>query len=181
MSAAESAGAPARRPGLAVPRLVGRDRDLSFLEQALDERSALVVLTGEAGIGKTRLLHEPGAARLFEEAGAAWAALPRPYDALLAREAAAGCHLAAGERDRAVGLLREIFGGLTALGATEDADRVRRTLADEGVRAGARSGRPGYGDQLSPRELDVVRLLVEGRTSAQIRMRRPPVCLRAEG
>jgi DNA-binding CsgD family transcriptional regulator len=29
-------------------------------------------------------------------------------------------------------------------------------------------GRPGYGDRLSPRELDVVRLLVEGRTSAQI-------------
>ncbi|MFI6357405.1 ATP-binding protein [Streptomyces sp. NPDC050743] len=109
-----------------------------------------------------------GAAGLFEEAGAAWAALPRPYDALLAREAAAGCHLAVGERDRAVGLLLEVFGDLTALGATEDADRVRRTLADEGVRAGARSGRPGYGDQLSPRELDVVRLLVEGRTSAQI-------------
>ncbi|MFB7505159.1 helix-turn-helix transcriptional regulator [Streptomyces broussonetiae] len=109
-----------------------------------------------------------GAAKLFEEAGAAWTALPRPYEALLAREAAAGCHLAVGERDRAVGLLREVFGDLTALGATEDADRVRRTLADEGVRTGARSGRPGYGDQLSPRELDVVRLLVEGRTSAQI-------------
>ncbi|MER6536963.1 LuxR C-terminal-related transcriptional regulator, partial [Streptomyces sp900105755] len=109
-----------------------------------------------------------GAAGLFEEAGAAWTALPRPYDALLAREAAADCHLAVGERDRAVALLREAFDDLTALGATEDADRVRRTLADEGVRTGARSGRPGYGDQLSPRELDVVRLLVEGRTSAQI-------------
>lgn len=109
-----------------------------------------------------------GAAGHFEEAGAAWTALPRPYDALLAREAAAGCRLAAGERDRAVGVLREVFDGLTALGATGDADRVRRTLADERVRVGARVGRPGYGDQLSPRELDVVRLLVEGRTSAQI-------------
>jgi DNA-binding CsgD family transcriptional regulator len=108
------------------------------------------------------------AAGLFEEAAAAWAALPRPYDALLAREAAARCRLEAGERDRAVGVLREVFGDLTALGATGDADRVRRTLADEGVRVGARVGRPGYGDRLSPRELDVVRLLVEGRTSAQI-------------
>ena len=112
---------------------------------------------------------EPGpAAGLFEAAAAGWAALPRPYDALLAREAAAGCRLAAGERDRAVGEFREVFDGLTALGATGDADRVRRALADEGVRVGARVGRPGYGDRLSPRELDVVRLLVAGRTSAQI-------------
>lgn len=109
-----------------------------------------------------------GAAVLFEEAGDAWAALPRPYDALLARESAAGCRLAAGERERAVGVLREVHGDLTALGATGDAARVRRVLADEGVRVGARAGRPGYGDRLSPRELDVVRLLVEGRTSAQI-------------
>ncbi|WP_377271703.1 ATP-binding protein [Peterkaempfera sp. SMS 1(5)a] len=108
------------------------------------------------------------AAGLFEEAGAAWAALPRPYDALLAREEAAGCRLAAGERDRAVDMLREVFGELIALGATGDADRVRRALADEGVRVGARVGRPGYGDRFSPRELEVVRLLVEGRTSAQI-------------
>jgi DNA-binding CsgD family transcriptional regulator len=109
-----------------------------------------------------------GAAGHFEEAGAAWAALPRPYDALLAREAAAGCRLAGGERDRAVDVLREVFDGLTGLGATGDADRVRHSLADVGVRVGARVGRPGYGDRLSPRELDVVRLLVEGRTSAQI-------------
>jgi DNA-binding CsgD family transcriptional regulator/tetratricopeptide (TPR) repeat protein len=112
---------------------------------------------------------EPAAAaELFEKAAAAWAALPRPYDAALARESAAGCLLAAGRRDRAVDVLREVFGDLTALGATGDADRVRRTLADGGVRVGRRVGRPGYGDRLSPRELDVVRLLVEGRTSAQI-------------
>ncbi|MBY8881069.1 helix-turn-helix transcriptional regulator [Actinacidiphila acidipaludis] len=108
------------------------------------------------------------AAGRFEEAGAAWAALPRPHDALLAREDAACCRLAAGERDRAVAALREVFDGLTSLGATGDADRVRRRLADEGVRIGGRAGRPGYGDRLSPRELDVVGLLVEGRTSAQI-------------
>jgi DNA-binding CsgD family transcriptional regulator/tetratricopeptide (TPR) repeat protein len=109
-----------------------------------------------------------GAAERFEAAGTAWSALPRPYDALLAREAAACCRLAAGERDRAVAVFRAVFDGLSALGATGDADRVRRVLADEGVRVGARVGRPGYGDRLSPRELDVMRLLVEGRTSAQI-------------
>ena len=109
-----------------------------------------------------------GAASVFDDAAAAFTDLPRPYDALLAREAAAGCRLAAGDRDRAVGVLREVFDDLIALGATADADRVRRVLADEGVRVGARLGRPAYGDRFSPRELDVVRLLVEGRTSAQI-------------
>ncbi|MFB7500838.1 AAA family ATPase [Streptomyces sp. NPDC056161] len=108
------------------------------------------------------------AAGHFEEAAAAWSALPRPYDALLARESAAGCRLAAGAREGAVDVLREVFDGLIALGARGDGDRVRHTLADLGVRVGTRVGRPGYGDRLSPRELDVVRLLVEGRTSGQI-------------
>ncbi|HVV19030.1 MAG TPA: helix-turn-helix transcriptional regulator, partial [Pseudonocardiaceae bacterium] len=31
-----------------------------------------------------------------------------------------------------------------------------------------RGGRPGYGDRLSPRELDVVRLLADGRTTPEI-------------
>ncbi|BBA98509.1 putative LuxR family transcriptional regulator [Actinacidiphila reveromycinica] len=112
------------------------------------------------------------AAGLFEEAAAAWEVLPRPYDALLAREAAARCRLAAGPGGPAgapaVGALREVFAGLTALGAAGDAERVRGALAEAGARVGGRAGRPGYGDRLSPRELDVVRLLVEGRTSAQI-------------
>lgn len=58
MGAAGSAGGQDHRPALAVPRLVGRDRELALLDQSLDEPHALVVLAGEAGIGKTRLLHE---------------------------------------------------------------------------------------------------------------------------
>ncbi|MGW7243803.1 ATP-binding protein [Streptomyces sp. NPDC054804] len=108
------------------------------------------------------------AAALFEQAAAAWAALPRPYDAQSAREEAARCRLASGERDRAVAELQDLFTEFTTLGATGDADRVRRLLADAGVRVGARVGRPGYGDRLSPRELEVVGLLVEGLTSARI-------------
>ncbi|WP_435177516.1 ATP-binding protein [Actinacidiphila sp. bgisy145] len=104
----------------------------------------------------TRDRGEPApAAALFDEAAAAWQALPRPYDALLAREAAADCRNTDGSA------LRALLPDLTALGATGDADRIRR-------RAGGRPGRPGYGDRLSPRELDVVRLLAQGRTSAQI-------------
>jgi DNA-binding CsgD family transcriptional regulator/tetratricopeptide (TPR) repeat protein len=136
-----------------------RDLDAPLATAARKLTTALLVRAGG----------DPGgAAGLFEEAATVWAALPRPYDTLLAREAAAGCHLAAGDRDLAVGVFREVFDGFLALGATGDADRVRRVLADEGIRAGRQVGRPSYGDQLSPRELDVVRLLVEGRTSAQI-------------
>ncbi len=58
MSVPWSAGAQVRRPDLAVPRMVGRDRDLAILDRALDERPGLIVVAGEAGIGKTRLLHE---------------------------------------------------------------------------------------------------------------------------
>ncbi|MFD1276534.1 AAA family ATPase [Streptomyces kaempferi] len=49
---------PSRRPDLAVPGMVGRDRDLSLLDQALNGRPGLVVVAGEAGIGKTRLVLE---------------------------------------------------------------------------------------------------------------------------
>jgi DNA-binding NarL/FixJ family response regulator len=130
------------------------------------------------------------AAQLFGRAAAAWQALPRPYDALLARERQARCLLAAGtagaglaagaagadgaglaagaaEEGRA--LLTEVLAGLSELGATAVAARVARALRENGVparRPGA--GRPGYGDQLSPRELEVVRLVAEGRTNQQI-------------
>ena len=48
--------------------------------------------------------------------------------------------------------------------------RVIRTLNEHGVRARRPwwGGRRGYGDQLSPRELDVVRLLIDGRTNRQV-------------
>ena len=58
MGTADNAYARARRPDLAAPRLVGRDRDLAVLDQALDEGRGMVVVAGEAGIGKTRLVHE---------------------------------------------------------------------------------------------------------------------------
>jgi DNA-binding NarL/FixJ family response regulator len=58
-----------------------------------------------------------------------------------------------------------------ALGAADDADRVERTLRQHGEATGTtrrRAGRPGYGDQLSPRELEVVELLLSGLTNREI-------------
>ncbi|MFJ5195288.1 ATP-binding protein [Streptomyces sp. NPDC088394] len=112
-----------------------------------------------------------GAAELFARAADAWQSLPRPYDALLSRERQAQCLLGADRSDAALSILTETFQGLSTLGARGDAERVMHTLRAAGVgvkRPSWHGGRRSYGDQLSPRELDVVRLLVGGRTNREI-------------
>ncbi len=120
-------------------------------------------------LAEARDQHER-AASLFGRAAAAWQALPRPYDSLLAREQRGRCLLAAGRDDEGLAVLGDVFRGLSGLGAPGDAGRVMRTLNEHGVlvRRPWRGGSRGYGDQLSPRELEVVRLVVEGRTNREI-------------
>lgn len=110
------------------------------------------------------------AAAAFGRATAAWQRLPRPYEALLAAERRAGCLLAAGDRDTGLAELARAQAGFTALGARKDADRVHVALRAAGapVRQVWRGGRRGYGDQLSPRELEVVRLMLTGLTNPAI-------------
>ncbi|WP_262058789.1 helix-turn-helix transcriptional regulator [Streptomyces sp. STR69] len=110
------------------------------------------------------------AAAAFGRAATAWKRLPRPYDALLAAERRAGCLLAAGDRDNGLAELARAQAGFTALGARTDAARVHaaRRAAGAPVREVWRGGRRGYGDQLSPRELEVVRLMLTGLTNPAI-------------
>ncbi len=110
------------------------------------------------------------AATLYDDAAAAWQALPRPYDALLAREAQARCLISADEREAGLSLLADVHDRLTALGAVSDAERATRVLREHGVvtRRVWRGGRRGYGNQLSPRELEVVRLVASGKTNREI-------------
>ncbi|MGS2615316.1 helix-turn-helix transcriptional regulator [Micromonospora sp. LZ34] len=110
------------------------------------------------------------AAALFARAATAWQALPRPYDALLAQERHARCLLAAGQHEAGLPILSQVSRALSDLGAHNDADRVARSLHERGCHTGAARGRgrPSYGNQLSPRELEVARLLVGGRTNRQI-------------
>ncbi|WP_326554254.1 ATP-binding protein [Micromonospora sp. NBC_01813] len=110
------------------------------------------------------------AAAGFDRAARAWAGLPRPYDALLARERQALALLAAGQVEPGRVLLTEVYDRLHGLGARGDADRVARWLREHGARVPRlwRGGRKGYGNELSPRELEVVRLVVAGRTNREI-------------
>ncbi|MGW4801590.1 helix-turn-helix domain-containing protein, partial [Nonomuraea sp. NPDC004297] len=59
---------------------------------------------------------------------------------------------------------------LRALDARWDADRVARLLREHGVDVTLawRGGRRGYGDQLSPRELNVIALVVKGWTNRKV-------------
>ncbi|MBL0886920.1 ATP-binding protein [Myceligenerans indicum] len=112
----------------------------------------------------------PRAAAAYARAARAWSALPRPYDAMLARERQAEALLAAGQLHEGQELLTGQYEQLFRLGARGDADRVARRLRESGadVPRPWRGGRRGYGDRLSPRELEVVRLVVVGHTNREI-------------
>src|SRR4029079_7667120 len=81
----------------------------------------------------------------------------------------ARCWCRAGCREQAVSDLRTSRGALADLQAWPHVARVEARLGSLGVRgSGGTSGRRAYGDELSPRERDVVRLVAEGRTNRQI-------------
>ena len=89
---------------------------------------------------------------LFARAASAWDAMPRPYDALLARGRQGHCLLASGQDEPGLKLLAEVSKGLSDLGATGDAGRVTQTLREHGVQGERprRAGRPSYGGRISP-------------------------------
>jgi DNA-binding CsgD family transcriptional regulator/tetratricopeptide (TPR) repeat protein len=165
--------APARVDALAA---AGRTQEAAALAgmfaRGLKGRDAAAP---KAGLSQCRAMMasahgEPArAAVLFGRAAAAWQALPRPYHAQLARERQARCLLAAGRPDAGLAMLTEVMGELSLLGASADADRLARSLREHGVEVRrTRKGRPSYGGKLSPRELEVVRLVAAGRKNQEI-------------
>ena len=106
----------------------------------------------------------------FERAADAWDALPRPYDASLDRARAAALLLRIGRVSAGLDRLSNAYQALRQLGARRDADRVAHALREHGVEVSRpwRGGRRGYGDALSPRESEVVRLVVDGLSNREI-------------
>lgn len=102
------------------------------------------------------------AVELLGEASAAYAALPMPYAATWVMECSA--IVAEGQ----IGVLSAVADAYDQLGASRDAARCRHLLRMWGSGKPSRRGRRGYGDELSPRERDVARLLAKGHTNREI-------------
>ncbi|MFD0555706.1 AAA ATPase-like protein [Stackebrandtia endophytica] len=109
------------------------------------------------------------AAEEFDSAASKWAVMSRSYDELLCLEGRATALLAGGDKSIALELLTRVQQRLQDLGARWDADRVARLARDHGAEVVRtwRGGRRGYGNRLSPRELEVVRLVVQGTSNRE--------------
>lgn len=109
------------------------------------------------------------AAHLFALAAEEWDGLPQPYEAALARERCGDC-VAAVTREYGTAMLCRALADYARLGAAWDAARVRRRFRAHGLVLPYpwRGGRRSYGDRLSPREAEVVRLAAEGLTNREI-------------
>jgi DNA-binding NarL/FixJ family response regulator len=148
-----------RNNGFIVLTLAPRDQR-ERTQQQIVEHDDLFAMRGPAAMG----------ARILADAARAWRQLPCPYQELLTTERHARHLLVAGRQERALDVLTTAQHRLQALGARWDADRVAQLLRQHGVEVTRawRGGRRGYGDQLSPRELEVVRLVARGMTNRQV-------------
>jgi DNA-binding CsgD family transcriptional regulator len=110
------------------------------------------------------------AVRAYLAGERAWAMLPRPYEAIRARESAGRCLLEESP-ERGHELLVHAMDAFRELGAAWDAARIRRTLREHGLVAPHRRGRKGYGGRLSPREAQVAALARDGLTNREIALK----------
>jgi DNA-binding CsgD family transcriptional regulator len=107
------------------------------------------------------------AAECFAEAQHRWQDIGRPYEVAKAAERR-GDALACSRPDDAATHLADAVRCFTELGATGDAARCQHRLRELGVQGLRRPGRRGYGNELSPRELEVAELLAGGATNQDI-------------
>ncbi len=123
------------------------------------------------GFAEARLSEQDGdpeqASAGYRRARHAYAALP---DVRLMAHASASevrCQIFAGQEPD-IDLLRHAWSTFTGLDAAWDADRLKQLMQAAGMPVPPRRGRPGYGNQLSPRERGVAALAASGHTNRDI-------------
>ncbi len=135
------------------------------------ERSGLDRIRGEADLAAGAVLtqdDDPAAPDVLQRAVDTFAGLRMPHAVARARAALART-LAGTDPDRAVEEARQALASFERIGAVRDADAVSRFLRGLGVRG--RTGPKAYTDVLSKREIEVLRLLGEGLTNAEVAAR----------
>ncbi|WP_020135995.1 ATP-binding protein [Streptomyces sp. 351MFTsu5.1] len=145
------------------------ERLVAEAESDLCDRDAPAA-SAELALARGVLLRstEPArAAEHFAEAQHRWQDIGRPYEAAKAAERR-GEALTCSSPEDAATHLADAARGFTELGATGDAARCQRRLRKLGARPSQRPGRRGYGTQLSPRELEIAKLLADGATNQDI-------------
>lgn len=137
--------------------------------RGLDAPGALAALAACRGALAEAAGRPQEAAEHHTRAEGVWRTLPSPYLAARAGERRGRCLLATGDGAGADSLLRalEAFEGLAAV---HDAARVKAALRtyDVALPTPWRGGPRGYGQALSPRELEVARLVRGGHTNPEI-------------
>lgn len=133
----------------------------------LDAPAALASLTWCRGLLRLEAGDEETAASLFNEAGSLWGAISCPLGVGRARREA-GRALLKLEPDKAVAVLLEALRIFENVGAEAEAASVRALFRGRGIPIGRRGGRKAYGDELSPRELQVASLVATGSSNREI-------------
>ncbi|MGW7056099.1 ATP-binding protein [Streptomyces sp. NPDC054887] len=159
VEAAMACGQPENAAGI-VTRFeqVAEGRDVPAAEAELKEARAHVL----------RGTDEVRAAAEFGRASTLWQALGRPYQAALATERQADALLAAGSPGMAGTQLRTVIETYGRLEATSDVARCERVLREMGQVSPRPRGRRSYGSRLSPREVEVARLVAQGASNRDI-------------
>ncbi|MEV8376198.1 AAA family ATPase [Kribbella sp. NPDC056861] len=101
---------------------------------------------------------------LFDAAAEQYRVLGRRYDECIALEGRGLRLLADGQHEELV----SVANAYEAMGARGDARRCREVLREAGVAVSPKRGRRGYGNALSPRELEVARLAADGLSNSRI-------------
>ncbi|MFE9045702.1 AAA family ATPase [Streptomyces sp. NPDC007818] len=119
--------------------------------------------------GHLSLMNDPArAVAHYARARALWHDIGRPYQGAQASEQQAAALLRAGRPDTAATVLRAATATYSTLGASYDERRCQDSLhTAQGAKPKPR-GRRSYGQDLSPRELEVARLVAEGATNREI-------------